>query len=50
MAEEIKMDLAKEVYATLCAALDRREWHYEKDEENLVVHFGVSSDDIHMSG
>ena len=49
MAEEIKMDLAKEVYATLCAALDRREWHYEKDEENLVVHFGVSGDDIPMS-
>lgn len=49
MAEEIKMDLAKEVYATLCAALDKRKWHYEKDEENLVVHFGVGGDDIPMS-
>ena len=49
MAEEIKMDLAKEVYATLCAALDKREWHYEKDEENLVVHFLVGGDDIPMS-
>ena len=49
MTEEIKMDLAKEVYATLCAALDKREWHYEKDEENLVVYFLVGGDDIPMS-
>lgn len=48
MAEEIKMDLAKEIYSTLCLALDRREWHYKKDEESLVVHFGVNGDDIPM--
>lgn len=49
MAEEIKMELAKEVYAGLCAALDRREWRYEKEEDKLLVHFGVRGDDIPMN-
>jgi len=48
MAEENKKILAKEVYNTLCGAIERREWNYEKDEEKLVVHFGVSGDDIPM--
>ncbi len=48
MADEKKMELAKQVYATLCAAIDRREWNYQKDEENLVAYFGVSGDDIPM--
>lgn len=48
MADEKKMELAKQVYATLCAAIDRREWNYQKDEEKLVAYFGVSGDDIPM--
>lgn len=48
MAEENKKILAKEVYNTLCGAIERREWNYEKDEEKLVVYFGVSGDDIPM--
>ena len=48
MADAIKNDMAKEVYSTLCAALDKREWHYEKDEEKLVVHFSVGGEDIPM--
>ena len=48
MANENQMALAKSVYGTLCAAIDRREWKYEKDEENLIVHFAVSGDDIPM--
>lgn len=49
MTQKIKMDLAEEVYTTLCTALDKREWHYDKDEENLVVYFGVNGDDIPMN-
>lgn len=48
MADEKKMELAKQVYTTLCAAIDRREWNYQKDEEKLVAYFGVSGDDIPM--
>lgn len=48
MADENKKNLAKEVYNTLCGAIEKREWNYEKDEEKLVVHFGVSGDDIPM--
>lgn len=48
MADEKKIALAKNVYNTLCAAIERREWRFDKDEENLVVHFGVSGDDIPM--
>lgn len=48
MADENKMELAQKVYATICSALDARGWHYGKDEEKLVVHFGVNGDDIPM--
>lgn len=48
MAEEKKMELAKQVYHTLCDAIERREWNFGKDEENLLVHFGVNGDDIPM--
>lgn len=48
MADENKIALAKNVYNTLCAAIERREWRFDKDEENLVVHFGVSGDDVPM--
>lgn len=43
-----KMELAKQVYKTLCEAVERREWNFGKDEEKLLVHFGVSGDDIPM--
>ncbi len=48
MAEANEMMLAKEVYEGLCAALDRRNWHYKKFEDDLVVAFGVSGEDIPM--
>ena len=48
MAEEKKIELANEVYKTLCGAMDKRGWNYKKDEGNLVVYFGVSGDDIPM--
>lgn len=48
MADEKKMELAKQVYQTMCYAIDRRNWRYGKDEEKLLVHFGVNGDDIPM--
>lgn len=49
MADEKKIALAQNVYDTLCAAIDRREWKYHKDEAKLVVYFGVSGEDIPMN-
>ncbi|MBO5231501.1 MAG: hypothetical protein J6B88_02655 [Clostridia bacterium] len=48
MADEKKIELAKQVYSTLCAAIEKRNWNFEKDEEKLVVFFGVSGEDIPM--
>lgn len=48
MAEEMKNAQAAKVYETLCAALDAREWKYTKEEERLLVRFGVSGDDLPM--
>ena len=39
---------AKLVYQTLCEALDERGWNYKKEEEKLLVHFGVRGDDLPM--
>ena len=48
MADELKMARAKKVYETVCAALDHRGWSYGKEEQELLVHFTVSGDDIPM--
>lgn len=48
MVDEKKMELAKQVYKTLCDAIERREWHFGKDEDKLLVHFGVNGNDIPM--
>ena len=48
MADENKIALAKQVYQTLCQAIERRGWEFEKDEEKLIVYFGVNGDDIPM--
>ena len=43
---EIKMERAKKAYATLCEALDARNWKYEKVDDELLVHFSVNGDDL----
>lgn len=48
MADAKKIENAMKVYESLCEAIDKRGWKYEKDEEQLLVHFGVSGDDIPM--
>ena len=49
MIDAKKFELAKQVYTTLCEAIDRRSWRYDKEEEKLLVHFGVNGDDIPMN-
>lgn len=46
MSEVNKTDYAKKVFATMVKMLDERDWNYEKDEENLVIHSGVKGDDL----
>jgi len=46
--DNIQFNRAKEVYDSLCAAIEARDWTYTKDEEKLMVHFGVNGDDLPM--
>lgn len=46
MASEKDLYYAREAYKTVCAALDEMDWSYQKDEEKLMVSFGVNGDDI----
>lgn len=48
MIDENKMELAKQVYNTLCNAIEKREWKFDKKEEKLLVYFGVTGNDIPM--
>ena len=48
MSEVNYTALAKEVYQTLCSAIERREWNYEKDDEMLAVKFAVVGKDLPM--
>ncbi len=43
-----KMQLAQQVYQTLCNAIENRGWKFGKEEEKLLVHFGVNGDDLPM--
>ncbi len=45
---DVKMERAKKVYGALCEAIDERNWKYEKDDDELLVHFNVSGDDLPM--
>lgn len=48
MSDEKNMERAKQVYNTLCEAIENREWEYKKDEDKLLVYFGVQGDDLPM--
>ena len=43
-----KAQVAKEIYNSLCDAIDKIGWKYDKEEEKLLVHFAVSGEDIPM--
>ncbi len=46
MAEELNMQKAQEVYATIIRMLDNMEWKYEKHEDDLLIKSGVKGDDL----
>lgn len=45
---ESKSVLAKSVYDTLCAHFDKLEWKYSKYDEDLVITYSISGDDLPM--
>lgn len=46
MTDEKKERLAKQVYATVCKALDNMDLSYQKDDKELDVWFGARGDDL----
>lgn len=44
MADVNETFLALTVYNNLCSALDKRKWHYEKDDQEFVISFSVAGD------
>lgn len=48
MAEIDNIAAARTVFENLCASLDRRNWRYQRHDDDLVVTFGVSGEDIPM--
>lgn len=47
MADE-KLTRAQNVFETLCAALEKHEWHYTKNESDLSIDCGAQGDDLPM--
>ena len=48
MADEKELKLAGEVYRTICRMLDERDWKYGKEEDKMIIFFGVNGDDLNM--
>lgn len=48
MATDKELVLAKYTYSSICKMLDARKWRYDKDDDKLIVHVGVESDDFPM--
>lgn len=48
MADSNKAALAKTVYDNLCQTLDKRNWKYEKHDEDLIVTFTSRGNDLPM--
>lgn len=46
MSEEKDLKQAKAVYATLCEMLNELNWHFKKDEEQLMIECGAQGDDL----
>lgn len=43
---EVNMEMAKTIYASICAALDEMEINYKKAEDDLVILFGHRGKDF----
>ena len=48
MSEELNMKQAQNVYETVCATLDARDWKYTRHDEDLAITCGVRGDDLPM--
>ncbi len=48
MSEEKDLKQAQVVYKALCEMLDERDWHYEKNEEDLTIKCGAQGEDLPM--
>lgn len=48
MSNVNKAERAQEVYETLCAAIDSRNWHYRKIDDLRLVQFTVQGEDLPM--
>lgn len=46
MAEKDNLKSAKTTYETLCKALDHNDFHYKKDEENLIIELVAQGEDL----
>lgn len=46
MASEKDLYYAEQAYKTVCSTLDSMDWEYQKDEERLMVSFGVRGENI----
>ena len=46
MSEELKLQRAQQVYATMCAALDHNGWNYDRNDENLAISCVARGDDL----
>ena len=45
---DVKMARAQKVYATMCQALDARDWKYQRDDEALRIRCTAQGDDLPM--
>lgn len=43
---EVNMEMAKNVYATVCSTLDNMGFKYKRHDEDLVVTFGLRGEDM----
>ncbi len=48
MSEVNKAEKARRVYETMCASIENRGWRFSKEEDQLLVRFGVRGEDIPM--
>ena len=48
MAEVKNLALAKSVYATLCRTLEKNDWRYTSNEEELKISCGAQGEDLPM--
>jgi len=46
MAEDKELALAKRVFEDMCQAMDQKQWHYDRHDEDLVVTIRMQGEDF----